>query len=77
MVDDAVDELGRAGGVGEDRRPVPECQVGGEDDALLLVAQVDELEGLIRFAASRSRSYRPDNQWLSHTAPTIILHLIQ
>src|SRR5882724_7577877 len=37
-------ERGGAGSVREDRRPVAEREVGGEDEALLLVASADDLE---------------------------------
>jgi hypothetical protein len=43
VMDDAVDERGGAGGVGEDRGLLAEGQVRGEDEALLLVAAADDL----------------------------------
>ena len=44
VVNDAVDQGGRAAGVGEDRRPVLEGEVRGEDEALLCVPPADDLE---------------------------------
>ena len=44
MVDEAVDEGGGAGCVGEDGGPLAEGQVGGDDDAPALVAAGDHLE---------------------------------
>src|SRR3989442_1457387 len=38
VMDDAIDERGGRGGVGEDRRPLAERQVGGEHEALAFVA---------------------------------------
>ncbi len=44
VMDDAVDEGGGAGSVGEDGGPLAERQVGGEDEALALVAAAHDLE---------------------------------
>jgi len=44
MMDNAIDERGCAGGVGEDAGPVSEGEVGSEDGALFLVASADDLE---------------------------------
>ena len=43
VMDDAIDERGRASGIGEDARPVAEREVGGQDGAFLLVAGADDL----------------------------------
>src|SRR5580698_4581726 len=43
-MDDPFDESGRAGGAGEDRVPIGEGEIGGQHDALLLVAPTDDLE---------------------------------
>src|SRR5947209_3062619 len=44
VMDDAIDERGGRGSVGEDRRPLAERQVGGEHEALALVAAADDLK---------------------------------
>src|SRR3989442_14747751 len=44
VMDDAIDERGGRGGVGEDRRPLAERQVGGEHEALAFVAAAGDLE---------------------------------
>src|SRR3989442_6887901 len=44
VMDDAIDERGGRGGVGEDRRPLAERQVGGEHEALAFVAAADDLK---------------------------------
>ena len=44
MVDDAIDERGGARGVWEDGGPVAEGEVGGQHQALALVAATDDLE---------------------------------
>jgi hypothetical protein len=44
VVDDAIDESGGAGGVGEHRGPVLERQVGREDEALSFVPAADNLK---------------------------------
>src|SRR3954451_23388893 len=44
VVDEAVDEGDGGGGGGEDGVPLAEIEVGGEDDALVLVAAADDLE---------------------------------
>jgi hypothetical protein len=44
VVDDAIDERGGAGSVGEDAGPVSEGEIGGEHGAFLLVAAADDLE---------------------------------
>src|SRR5882672_9240333 len=44
VMDDAIDEGGGAGGVGEDAGPVTEGEIGGEYGAFLLVAAADDLE---------------------------------
>ena len=43
-MDDAIDERGGAGGVGEDGRPFAEGKIRGEHDAPLFVAARDDLE---------------------------------
>jgi hypothetical protein len=48
MVHDPLDEGGGAGRAGEDRVPVGEGQVGGEDEAFLFVSTADDLEDEIR-----------------------------
>src|SRR2546425_12295790 len=44
VMGDAIDERGGRGGVGEDRRPLAERQVGGEHEALAFVAAADDLK---------------------------------
>ena len=50
-MNDAIDQGCSAGGVGEDGWPVAESQVGGEDDALVFVAAVDDFEKEVGIAA--------------------------
>ena len=50
MVDDAFDECGGAGGAREDGVPIGEGEVGGEDEALLLVTSADDLEDQVGVA---------------------------
>ena len=44
VVDHAIDERRGGGGVGEDRRPLAEGEVGGQDEATAFVAPADDLE---------------------------------
>src|ERR1043166_8411961 len=44
VMNEAVDQCGGAGCVGEHRRPVRECEIRGEHQALLFVASTDDLE---------------------------------
>src|SRR5947209_14596432 len=44
VMDEAVDEGDGGGGGGEDGVPLAEIEVGGEDDALVLVATTHDLE---------------------------------
>src|SRR6266566_487511 len=44
VVDHAIDERRRGGGVREDAAPLAEGQVGGQDETAALVAAADDLE---------------------------------
>jgi hypothetical protein len=46
VVHDAFNERGRAGGTRKDRMPFGEGKIGGEHEALFLVATADDLERL-------------------------------
>ena len=50
MVDDPIDECGGAGGIGKNRGPFAEVEVGSEDDTLLLIPSIDNLEEQIGIA---------------------------
>src|ERR1051326_4086498 len=63
VVDDAVDERGGAGRVGEDRGPVVEGEIRGEHKALLLVAPAHHLEEQIGVAVIEGEvSYLIDDE---------------
>jgi hypothetical protein len=59
VVHDAFDEGGGAPGTGEDRVPVGEGEIGGQDKAFLLVRPADDLEDEVRVAVVE----REESEW--------------
>jgi len=60
-MDDALDESGPAGGVREDGMPLGEGEIGGEDEALLLVTSTDDLEEEVCIAIVECEETEPVN----------------